>query len=247
MRFESPLIPATLVRRYKRFLADVILPDGREVTAHCANSGAMSGCAAPGSPVWLSENANPKAKLDYRWEIVETGGALVGINTTRPNAIAAEAIAQGRMAELAGYDTLRREVRYGTNSRVDLLLEGGGRPACYVEVKNVTLKRGAAALFPDAVTARGTKHLRELTAMVKAGHRAAMLYLVNRGDCSQCGVAADIDPAYAQALEAALAAGVQAYAYACRVTPAEIVLSRPLPFAALATYPEEAGRNARQG
>jgi sugar fermentation stimulation protein A len=229
MRFETPLVPATLIRRYKRFLADVRFADGAEAVAHCANSGSMMGLARPGARVWLSANTNPKAKLAWRWELEEAeGGALVGINTSRPNAIVAEAIAAGAVPALAGYESLRREVAYGVNSRIDVLLE---RPTgrCFVEVKNVTLKRRDRAEFPDAVTARGAKHLHELINEVKAGHRAVMLFLVNRGDCASFAPAADIDPAYAQALRDATAAGVQCLAYGCNVSPAGISLANPLP------------------
>src|SRR5690606_28073786 len=214
MRFEDVLVPATLVRRYKRFLADVELETGEIVTAHCANSGSMMGLAVPGSRVWLSPNRNPKAKLDWRWEMEECEGVLVGINTSHPNRIVEEAVRAGRIAELTGYESLRREVPYGKNSRIDLLLEGE-KGTCFVEVKNVTLRRGNKAEFPDAVTARGAKHLDELAEQVALGHRAVMLYLIQRSDCETFSVAGDIDPAYAAALARATAAGVEAYAYAC--------------------------------
>lgn len=216
MKFEEPLVKATLLKRYKRFLADVRLADGSEVTAHCANPGSMMGLTEPGSVVWLSPNTNPKAKLDYRWEMIEVEGGLVGINTSRPNRIVEEAITEGRVPELMGYESLRREVKYGQNSRIDLLLEGPGRGdvprLCYVEVKNVTLRRDGFAEFPDAVTARGAKHLRELSDMVRQGHRAVMLYLVQRTDCRTFRLARDIDPGYGAAFDQALAAGVEALA-----------------------------------
>ncbi len=210
MRFPAPLVPGRLVRRYKRFLADCRLDGGEEVTAHVANSGSMLGLAMPGARVFLSRSNDPKRKLAWSWELVEVDGALVGINTGLPNRIVAEAIADGRIPALAGYDRLRREVAYGVRSRVDLLLEGEGRPACYVEVKSVTLsRRPGLAEFPDAVTARGAKHLGELAAMVGAGARAVLVYLVQRGDCAAFEIAADIDPVYAAAARAAVLAGVE--------------------------------------
>lgn len=227
MRFEEVLVPATLVRRYKRFLADVELANGEIVTAHCANSGSMMGLAVPGSRVWLSPNRNPKAKLDWRWELEECEGGLVGINTSHPNRIVEEAIRAGQIAELTGYESLRREVPYGKNSRIDILLEGE-KGLCFVEVKNVTLRRGGRAEFPDAVTARGAKHLDEMAEQVALGHRAVMLYLIQRSDCETFSVAGDIDPAYAAALARATAAGVEAYAYACTMSPEEICIRCPV-------------------
>jgi len=224
-----PLTHARLVKRYKRFLADVVLDDGTETTAHVANSGAMLGMNAPGIEVWLSHSDNPKRKLAWSWELAHVDGGLVGINTSHPNAIAAEAIAAGKIPELVGYASLRREVTYGKNSRIDILLEDESRPKCYVEIKNVHLKRGEAAEFPDAVTARGTKHLAELSDMVAEGHRAVMLFLVQRQDCSYFSPAADIDPTYAKALHKALAAGVEVLCYACRLSLEEIVVADPLP------------------
>lgn len=226
MKFPAPLTQGVLLGRYKRFFADVKLNGGQVVTAHCANSGSMMGVKAPGSKVWLSPNQNPKAKLDWRWELIEVGGALVGINTMHPNRIVAEALEQNRIPELSGYAAVRREVRYGGNSRIDLLLEDPG--LCYVEVKNVTLKRHTYAQFPDAVTVRGTKHLNELIQMVKEGHRAVMLYLAQRVDCGAFSVADDIDPEYAKTLEKAIAAGVEVLSYQCALSPREIRLDKPL-------------------
>lgn len=228
MRFPAPLVRATLIRRYKRFLADVRFDDGSETTAHVANSGAMLGTAEPGMEVWLSPAANPDRKLKWSWELVRVDGHLVGVNTAHPNRIVAEAVAAGRIAELAGYPTIRREVKYGVNSRIDLLLEAPDRPKCWVEVKNVHLKRGGWAEFPDAVTARGTKHLVELTGRVQAGERAVMVYLVQRADCAGFRPAADIDPAYASALAQATRDGVEAICYTCRLSPEAIELEAPL-------------------
>ncbi len=229
MRFSEPLIPGRLLRRYKRFLADIALESGEEVVAHCANPGSMLGLAEPGMAVWLSRSDNPARKLRYSWELVDADGGLVGINTSRPNGIVAEAIEAERIPELAGYGTTRREVRYGKNSRIDLLLEEDGRPPCYVEVKNVTLRRHTAtAEFPDSVTQRGAKHLEELAGVARDGGRAVMFFLVQRGDCERLELAADIDPAYAQAFGAAVNAGVEALCYSCKVGPEAIELDRGL-------------------
>ena len=222
MRFPAPLVPATLVKRYKRFLADVLMPSGEIVTVHCANPGSMIGLMTPGARVWLSKSGNPKRKLGHSWELIEvnlgTGAELVGINTGHPNALAAEAIAAGLIPELAGYATVRREVKYGKNSRVDFLLEGPGRPPCYVEIKNVHLMRQPGlAEFPDAVTKRGTKHLVELAAMAAGGARAVMLFLVQIGSAQRFALARDIDPGYGIAFDAARAGGVEAIARRCRI------------------------------
>ena len=228
MRFPLPLRRARLLKRYKRFLSDHRMDDGSTVTAHVANPGAMTGLVDEGLETWLSPAANPKRKLPFSWEMVRIGNGLVGVNAGRPNALAEEAIAAGAIPPLAGYDTIRREVPYGERSRVDFVLEAQGRPPCYVEVKNVHLKRGPAAAFPDSVTARGTKHLRELAAVAEGGARAAMLYIVQREDCDSFALAADIDPAYAAAFAEARASGVEAFAYACRLRPDGILVDRPL-------------------
>ncbi|MEQ8507377.1 MAG: DNA/RNA nuclease SfsA [Rhodospirillaceae bacterium] len=233
MKFKSPLLKGTLVKRYKRFFADVVLESGETVTAHCANSGSMLSVKPEGAPVWISPANNPKRKLQYTWEIVEIEGHKVGINTSHPNLIVSEAIEAGEIPELAGYDSLRREVKYGQNSRIDALLEAEGKPSCYVEVKNVTMKRdltpSGKAEFPDSVTSRGAKHLVELADMVADGHRAVMFYLVQREDCFAFSVAGDIDPDYEAGLIAAMKAGVEVICYQCHVTPKEISISGPLP------------------
>ena len=234
MKFAGDLIPATLQRRYKRFLADVELGDGRVLTAHVANPGAMTGLQQQGARVWLSHSSNPKRKLPYAWELVEAdfgGGAeLVGVNTGLPNALVAEALAAGKITELAGYANVRREVKFGTNSRVDFLLEDPARPPCYAEVKNVHLmRRTGLAEFPDAVTARGTKHLDELAAVVRAGGRAVMVYVIQIGSAGAFSLARDIDPAYGRAFDRAREAGVEAIAYTCRIETTGIRLDRPVP------------------
>lgn len=236
MDFSAPLLKGTLIKRYKRFLADVTLDDGSVVTAHTANSGSMLGCCTPGSEVWLSPANNPERKLKFTWELVRVGDELVGINTSHPNALAAEAILSGAIPELAGYATLKREVKYGKNSRIDVFLTAPDRPDCYVEVKNTTLFRPdgdnqQVALFPDAVTERGTKHLGELSEMVRTGKRAVMLYMVQRSAAGlgRFAVAEDIDPTYAAALRDALAVGVEALCYTCSVTPERLEVAIPLP------------------
>jgi sugar fermentation stimulation protein A len=230
MRFPAPLAEGRLIRRYKRFLADVELADGSVVTVHCANTGAMTGLAEPGMRVLLSRSANLTRKLPLSWEMVEGDGGLVGINTAHPNRLVAEAIADGTIAELAGYDTIRREVKYGRNSRIDLLLSAAGRPDAYVEVKNVHLSRTAGlAEFPDSPTLRGTKHLVELADMAAAGYRAVMFYLVQRSDCAAFRLATDVDPDYSAAFAKARSAGVEMIAYDCRIDREGIVVNRPLP------------------
>ncbi|KZK93429.1 Sugar fermentation stimulation protein A [Pseudovibrio sp. Ad5] len=228
MQFDVPLVTGRLIKRYKRFLADVALDDGgAEITAHCANSGSMMGLKDPGIKVWLTPNDDPKRKLKYSWEMLEIDGAMVGINTSRPNGLVEEAIEAGRIPELVGYEKLRREVKYGKNSRIDILLEGEGDKRTYVEVKNVTLAReGGIAEFPDAVTARGAKHLDELADMVREGHRSAMVFLIQRDDCDALVLARDIDPKYGEAFDAAVKAGVEVYAIGCRLDTDEIIADR---------------------
>ncbi len=230
MKFADPLIPGRLIGRYKRFLSDVELDDGRVVVAHCANPGSMMGLAEADARVWLSPARNPARKLKYSWELTAANGHLVGINTSRPNPIVEEAIRADAIPELTGYAGLRREVPYGKNSRIDFLLEAEGRPPCYLEVKNVTLKRGdLAAEFPDSVTKRGTKHLVELAEASRSGFRAVMFFLVQRGDCARVEIAADIDPGYERALHLALERGVEVLCYDCRIGLEAIELNRRLP------------------
>lgn len=236
MKFENKLTKATLIKRYKRFLADVTLENGEVVTAHCANSGSMLGVKEEGSTVWLSPNTNPKAKLDWRWEMIEVDGNPVGINTSHPNRIVETAVSNGEIQELASYQSVKREVKYGhQNSRIDLLLSdpNDNSPAlCYVEIKNVTLKQNDRAEFPDAVTARGSKHLSELIEMVNEGHRAVMFYLIQRMDCDSCSIADDIDPDYAINLTKALKAGVEVICYDCHLDETGIEIRRKIPFQA---------------
>ena len=233
MRFNGELVPATLIRRYKRFLADVELADGSVTTVHVANPGAMIGLQAPGARVWLSRSMNKARKLPLSWELVEAdfgaGLELAGLNTGHPNAIVAEALAALAIPELAGYATIRREVKYGKASRVDFLLEGPGRPSCYLEIKNVHLmRRPGLAEFPDSVTARGARHLDELSAMVAQGFRAAMLFVIQIGSADRFALARDLDPAYGAAFDRARAAGVEAFAYKCTLERDGITLAGPV-------------------
>ena len=228
MKFNSPLIPAVLILRYKRFLADVELTDGTLITVHCPNPGAMVGLNQPGNRVWISDSNNPKRKLRYTLELMEVDGpnglTIVGINTMHPNKLAREAIESGLVGKLNGYESLQTEVKYGENSRIDILLDGNGQPPCYVEVKNVHFVREKGLHeFPDCKTARGTKHLRELTNIVQNGGRAVMLYVIQRCDGDRFTLAADYDPDYANAFIAATAAGVEALAIRCDVSLEEIV------------------------
>ena len=229
MRFAGPLVEGRLIRRYKRFLADVQLPGG-VITASCPNTGSMMGCAEPGSRVWLSEHDSPSRKYRHMWQIVEVGGAkpvMVGINTGLPNALVEEAITDGTIGELKGYGTLRREVPYGEEaSRVDIVLESPRRKACYVEVKNVTAaaSRGIA-LFPDCVSERGSRHLRELMRLKAAGLRPVQLYCVQRGDVREVRPADAIDPEYGRTLREAIDAGIEVLAYRAEVTRDEIRLA----------------------
>jgi len=233
MRFAAPLIPATLIKRYKRFLADVTLPDGTTITAHVANPGAMTGLATPGARVWLSKSDNPNRKLSHSWELIETdlgrGLELVGVNTAHPNPLVGAALAAGAFPELVGYDTIRREVKYGRNSRVDFLLESATQPPCYVEIKNVHLmRRPGLAEFPDARTERGAKHLDELGDMVEQGHRAVMLFLIQIGSATSFKLARDIDPKYGATYDRARSRGVEAMAWKCAITREGIEIATPV-------------------
>ena len=231
MDFPSTLARGRLVSRYKRFFADVILDDGTPLTAHCPNPGAMLGLNTPGLTAWVSKSDDPKRKLAHTLELVEADGGLVGINTMHPNRLVAEALAAGAIPEVAGYATHRREVKYGVNSRVDFLLEAFDRVPCWLEVKNCHLRRaGSLAEFPDCVAARSLKHLRELTAMVEAGHRAVMLFVIQRTDCDAFEACADLDPAYAAGLTAAANAGVEVLAYRCTITPSGVALADRVPW-----------------
>lgn len=230
MNFGAPLIPGRLIQRYKRFLADVELDDSRTVTAHCANPGAMTGMADPGMRVWVEPNDDPKKKLKFAWKVVETAGGLAGVDTGLPNKVVEEALRANAIPAFTGYDEIRREVKYGTGSRIDFLLTGAGRPDCYLEVKCVTLRRGAFAEFPDTKTARGAKHLAELAEMARKGARAATLYLAHRADCADMRIAADIDPAYAAAHADARATGMETHAFAANVSLTGVTLGAQMTF-----------------
>lgn len=231
MRFQTPLVPATLIRRYKRFLSDMRLADGQEVVAHCPNPGGMLGLKDPGMNVWLEPNDDPKKKLKYGWRLVEHDtGQFTGVDTAMPNRVIAEALAGAQIAELSAYRDIRPEVKYGRASRIDFLLSEPGLPNAYVEVKNVHFRRQDDwAEFPDSVTARGAKHLGELTDMAAQGHRAVMLYLVQRTDCTRFKLAADCDPTYARAFEVARAAGVQMLCYGTKINTEGVWIGAPLP------------------
>lgn len=234
MMFPSPLKRGRLIKRYKRFLADIELDNGGKITASCPNTGSMRGLCDPGSAVWVSESDSPTRKYRHTWELVENdlgaGVMLVGINTAHPNKIVAEAIEEKRIAKLKGYASLKREQKYGKASRIDIVLEDEAKGRAYVEVKNVHLMRERGlAEFPDSVTARGAKHLEELGDMAEEGHRAVMLFLIQRPDATKMRPASDIDPTYAKALERAIGRGVEALAYRCEITPEEVRLAKSVP------------------
>jgi len=232
MHWSAPLIEGTLIKRYKRFMADIKLADGSIVTAHCANTGSMKGCRPEGAPVLISAANDPKRKLKFTWELVNVEGATgptwVGINTARPNRIVEAAITDGTIAELAGFDSMRREVKYGGNSRIDILLESGENKT-YVEVKNTTLAADGIASFPDSVSERATKHMNELSEMVAQGHQAAVVFLVHRNDCHRFKPEDAIDPTYGKAVRAAAKAGVQLLPYMCNVGPDGVRVLKKLP------------------
>lgn len=236
MRFQTPLVPATLIRRYKRFLSDMRLEDGQEVTAHCPNPGGMLGLKDPGIKVWLEPNDDPKKKLKFGWRLIEhDDGQFTGIDTAMPNRVVAEALAARQIAELVAYGSVRPEVKYGKASRIDFLLSEPGLPDAYVEVKNVHFRRQDDwAEFPDSVTARGAKHLAELSDMMAQGHRAVMLYLVQRTDCTRFKLAADYDPTYARAFEAARSVGVEMLCYGTSISTEGVWIGAPLPVDAAA-------------
>ena len=223
------LLQGTLVRRYKRFLADVRLRNGHVVTAHCPNSGSMRSCSEPGRPVFLSRHDRPERKLRYTWEMIRMPGSLVGVNTLVPNRLVREEIEGGNIPELAGYTHVRPEVPYGRNSRIDLLLERDGE-RCYVEIKNCTLLEDSVARFPDAVTARGLKHLLELRDQAQAGHRAVIFFLIQRMDATGFAPADRVDPAYGDALRRVVQGGVEALAYDVALDLEGIRIRRPVPF-----------------
>jgi len=231
MKLGQPLTRGHLVERYKRFLVDVILEDGQAITAHCPNPGAMLGLKAPGLAVWLSRSADPKRKLAWTLELVEVDGGLVGINTMHPNRLVAEALAQDHILELTGYKTHRREVNYGTRSRIDFLLEHPDRPSCWLEIKNCHLRRsGTLAEFPDCVAARSTRHLEELVRQVEQGDRAVAMFVVQRRDCDHFAACAELDPTFARSLDKAACAGVEVLVYGCEISPTAISIDKPMPW-----------------
>ena len=228
MRFDAPPIEGRLKSRYKRFFADVELSDGEILTAHCPNTGSLMGCKDPGSRVWLRDSGNPKRKLRHTWQAIEVDGAWINVDTGLPNRVVYEGIVAGEVPELAGYAEARREVAYGKSSRIDVFLSNPGEPPCYVEVKNTTLAEGSVAMFPDAATERGLKHLGELTSMVKEGARAVQFFFVSRGDVDTFRPADAIDPRYSAALRRAYDAGVEVMAWSAKVGRRVLELGSPL-------------------
>ena len=229
MIFDKPTLFGSLIKRYKRFLADITLENGEIITAHCANSGSMKTCAEPGWKVMVSDSQNPKRKLRYTWEMVHNGTCWIGINTQIPNLLAYEALQEGKIPELAGYSKITKEQKYSHNSRIDLLLEKESNK-CFVEVKNVTLVEKNVFLFPDAVTERGLKHLGDLLAMKDAGQRAVMLYIIQRTDGKIFKPCVEIDPEYAHKLEQVYKQGVEILPYVANVQPGQILISHKVAF-----------------
>lgn len=231
MQFSPPLQRATLVKRYKRFLADVITPDGTELTLHCPNTGAMTGCAEPGDTVWYSTSENTKRKYPHTWELTETqNGALICVNTLWANRLTKEALEQGRVSELSGYSTLKSEVKYGAErSRIDFMLQADFRPDCYIEVKSVTLAEKDFGFFPDAITERGQKHLRELMSVAAEGKRAVIFFAVLHSAMTRFSPARHIDAKYAQLLIEAQRKGVEILVYKAELSAESMTLKEPLP------------------
>jgi sugar fermentation stimulation protein A len=224
-----PLLPGILVKRYNRFMADVILRDGPTITAHCPNSGSMQACCEPGQPVYVSFHDNPKRKLKYTWELIEMPGSIVGINTQIPNRLVATSIEAGLVPDLSGYDSISREVKTSEKTRLDILLNRGDKNRCYVEIKNCTLVENGVAYFPDAVTSRGLKHLLELESLVSQGFRSAIFFVIQRMDATMFHPADHIDPAYGQALRRALEHGVEILIYDTQIDLKTIRLNRKIP------------------
>lgn len=227
MIFKEKLVHGTLIKRYKRFLADVRLDDGSEIVAHCTNSGSMKSCIEVGAEVYLTPVNDPKRKTKFTWEMIKMNGDWIGINTGNPNKLAFEAISAGTISELVGYTTVKREVKFG-DSRFDVFAENETEK-CFVEVKNVTMKEGKYALFPDAITTRGQKHLKTLMEVKASGIRAVMLYIIQRSDLEIFAPAKEIDPDYAKALKLAVNSGVEVIVMQAKVTPEKIELVRKIP------------------
>ena len=228
MKFEFPLVPGILIQRYKRFLADIKLDDGSIITAHCPNSGSMMNLKKPGNKVYVWDSKNPKRKLQYTWELVEADGVLVGINTNRPNYLVKEAIENGVIEELQGYKTIKTEVKYGKKSRLDIYLKNDNQE-CFVEVKNVTLTKKEVACFPDAVTARGAKHLNELLHIVKNGNRGVVCFVIQRMDVTSFEPATEIDPTFSKTLQIVASQGVEVLAYQTKISLNRIEIIKKLP------------------
>ncbi|MCE9993808.1 DNA/RNA nuclease SfsA [Enterobacter sp.] len=231
MKFSPPLQPATLLQRYKRFLADVVTPEGEHLTLHCPNTGAMTGCATPGDTVWYSTSENTKRKYPHTWEVTQTQqGAFICVNTLRANQLVKEALIAGNIPEIVGYDLIKSEVKYGEEgSRIDFMLQAEGRPECYIEVKSVTLAEQENGYFPDAVTLRGQKHLRELISVAAAGKRAVLLFAVLHSAIARFSPARHIDPKYAQLLNEAQKQGVEVFAYKAELSADNMTLRLSLP------------------